>query len=475
MGSATSAMSKMSTMRWIVLVMLVVVRAAGAEPTAADFDHAIADFRTLLARLVEADTTNPPGNEARAVAIIAERLAAEKIPHEVTEFAPGRQNLVARLAGDGSEKPLLLLAHLDVVGAEGQPWTSTPHRLTERDGFLVGRGVSDDLGMALMELETVLLLERSGTRLRRDVILALSGDEESGGAGIRWLVEHEPHALDAAIALNEGGGVRLDEHGRVSFIGLQAAEKTYQDFALVVTGTTGHSSVPLPDNAIYRLARALERVGRHRFPVRLLPVTREYFKARAAVEAEPLAGALRAAAAAKGDVPNAALSVLEANPILAATLRTTCVATTLDGGTRVNALPAEARATLNCRILPDESVDSVESALVRVIGDPVVKIERLDNFGSGPPSSLDGPLPAAVRKAAEGIWPGTPIIPLFSLGATDSRFLRGRGVAAYGLNPIALTESDARRAHGVDERVPIASLRPGLEFFYRLASNLTTQ
>jgi acetylornithine deacetylase/succinyl-diaminopimelate desuccinylase-like protein len=269
--------------------------------------------------------------------------------------------------------------------------------------------------------------------------------------------------------------VRLDEHGRVSFIGLQAAEKTYQDFALVVTGTTGHSSVPLPDNAIYRLARALDRVGRYRFPVRLLPVTREYFKARAAVETEPPAGALRAAAAATGEVPPAALSVLEANPILAATLRTTCVATMLDGGTRVNALPAEAQAKLNCRILPDESVDSVERALVRVIGDPAVKIERLDNFGSGPPSSLDGPVPAAVRDAAEAIWPGTPIIPLFSLGATDSRFLRGRGVAAYGLNPIALAESDARRAHGVDERIPISSLRPGLEFFYRLVSDLVTR
>jgi acetylornithine deacetylase/succinyl-diaminopimelate desuccinylase-like protein len=464
-----------SAARWVGLMMLVAVRAAAAPPAAADFEGAIADLRALLVRLVEADTTNPPGNEARAVAIVAERLAAEGIPHETTEFAPGRQNLVARLSGDGSEKPLLLLAHLDVVGADGQPWTSPPHRVTERDGFLVGRGVSDDLGMALVELETVVLLKRSGASLRRDVILALTGDEESGGAGIRALLAREPQAMGAAIALNEGGGPRLDERGRVAFVALQTAEKTYQDFALIVTGSTGHSSVPLPDNAIYRLARALERIGRRRFPVRLLPVVREYFKARAAIEVEPLAGALRSAAAAKGGVPAAALAILEANPILAATLRTTCVATTLGGGTRVNALPSEARATLNCRILPDESIESVEGALARLIADPEVKIERLGDFGAGPPSPLAGPLPTAVRALAAETWPGAPILPFLSVGATDSRFLRERGVAAYGLNPIALTESDARRAHGADERIPVASLPPGLEFFYRLVSGLAAR
>lgn len=457
-----------STCNRIVLGLLLLARAASAQAPAPDFDRSLEDFRAMLAKLVEVDTTNPPGNEARAVAIIAARLAAEGIPYEVTEFAPGRQNVVARLAGDGSEKPLLLLAHLDVVGADGQPWTSPPHRLTERDGFLVGRGVSDDLGMALMELETMILLERSGAKLRRDVVLALTGDEESGGSGIRWLLDHRPQALAAEIALNEGGGVRLDDRGSVSFVGLQAAEKTYQDFALVARGPTGHSSVPLADNAIYRLAQALERVGRQRFPVRLLPVTREYFRARAAVEPGPLADALRAAASSKTTVPARALKVLEGNPTLAATLRTTCVATTLGGGTRVNALPAEARANVNCRILPDEGIDAVAGELVRVIADPAVTVEPLESFGSGPPSSLDGPGPKAVREVAAASWPRVPVVPLLSLGATDSRFLRAHGIAAYGLNPIALTESDARRAHGIDERIPVASLRPAIEFFHQL-------
>ena len=251
------------------LLTICAILAVGARLTwaaDADYESSIADFRSLLVKLVAADTTNPPGNEARAVTILAARLDEEKIPYEVTEFAPGRKNLVARLSGDGSQKPLLLLAHLDVVGAEGQPWTSPPHEVTERDGFLVGRGVSDDFGMALMELEAAVLLKRSGAPLRRDVILAFTGDEESGGAGIRWLLANRLHSVQADFAFNEGGGVRLGDEGRVSFVGLQVAEKTYQDFRITAKGTTGHSSVRNPDNAIYRLARGLERLGSHHFP-----------------------------------------------------------------------------------------------------------------------------------------------------------------------------------------------------------------
>jgi acetylornithine deacetylase/succinyl-diaminopimelate desuccinylase-like protein len=457
----------------IAAIVAALANRALAEPP--PFDEAVADFRSTLGLLVAADTTSPPGNEARAVAILAPRLASAGIPYEVTEFAPGRQNVVARLTGSGAEKPLLLLAHLDVVGTQDQPWTTPPHEVTERDGFLVGRGTSDDLGMAVIELETVLMLKRAGVKLRRDVILALTGDEESSGGGIRWLLEHAPGSLDAVTALNEGGGVRLAEDGTVSFVGFQAAEKTYQDFALEAHGPTGHSSVPRPDNPIYRLAHALDRLGGHRFPVRLLPVTRAYFAARAAVEEPRLAAALRAAAAAKGPVPGWALLQIEANPTLGATLRTTCVATTLTGGTRVNALPASARANVNCRILPDESIADVERALREVIADGEVTVSPLDGFGSGPPSKLEGEALEAVRKVSGEMWPSVPTVPLFALGASDSRFLRARGVAAYGLNPIALTESDARRAHGVDERIPISSLRPAIEFFYRLVLELAAE
>ncbi len=466
----------MRTKRWAAtaVLMSLTARAAAGEPvTPASYDRAVEDFRALLTALVAADTTNPPGNEARAVAIVATRLDAEKIPHRASEFAPGRQNLVARLRGDGSERPLLVLAHLDVVGAEGQPWTSDPHQVTEKDGFLVGRGVSDDLGMAVMGVETLVLLQRSGTKLRRDVILALTGDEESGGAGIRWQLEHDFKSIDAEIAINEGGGIRLEDGGRRALlIGLQTAEKTYQDFAIGAKGPTGHSSVPLADNAIYRLARALERIGAHRFPDRLLPVTREYFAGRAAVERPEIAAAMREVAGSKDKLPAKPLGVLKKNPILAALLHTTCVATTVHGGTRENALPADARANVNCRILPDEQIEDVRKKLVEVASDPDITIEPVDSFGAGPPSALAGPFPEALKKIAGETWPGIPIIPALSMGATDSRFLRGCGIAAYGLSPIAMTEQDARRAHGIDERIPIASLRPGIEFFHRLILEL---
>lgn len=446
------------------------VAAAGAA--APDWQAAAKEVRTVLGELVAADTTNPPGNEARAAAIGARRLAGAKIPFERLEFAPGRENLVARLRGDGSGRPLLLLAHTDVVGVAGQSWTTDPHRLTEVDGYLQARGASDDLGMAAVELEVLLLLRRRGVPLARDVILAWTGDEESGGAGIRWLLEQRPGSIDAEIALNEGGGVRLGPDGRPAFVELQTAEKVYQDFRVTAHGPTGHSSVPLPDNAIYRLARALLRLEAHEFPARLLPVTRAWLRARGAVEADPIASAMRRLAEAEGELPADALAVVDANPVLAASLRTTCVATLIEGGSRANALPARAEANLNCRLLPDRTPAWAKRELLSILDDSSLEVEASEEFGFGEPSPLDGPAPAAIRRIAAEMWPGIHVIPFMSRGATDSRFLRARGQHAYGIDPIALGEEDARRAHGIDERIPAASLAPAVEFLYRLVVSL---
>jgi acetylornithine deacetylase/succinyl-diaminopimelate desuccinylase-like protein len=446
--------------------------ATAASRSSVDYDVVARDARELLTALVASDTSNPPGNEARAVALGVERLRAAGIPYEVTEFAPGRQNVVARLAGDGREAPLLLLAHTDVVGATGQVWSSDPHTVTERDGYLVGRGVGDDLGMATVALEVVLLLQHDRTPLRRDVILAWTGDEESGGAGIRWLLAHRPESVRAGLALNEGGGLVLGDDGRVKFVSLQTAEKTYQDFEVTAHGPTGHSSVPLPETAIYRLARALDRLARHRFPVRLLPVTRAYLAARAPVEEPALARAMRAAARARGRLPPAALAVLDRDPMLAASLRTTCVATTVAGGTRRNALPADATANVNCRILPDESVADVQRTLDAVFADAHLEIQPTDEFGHAEPSPMTGEGPTAIRRVLDTTSPGVPIVPFMSRGATDSRFLRAAGIPAYGFSPVATSEADARRAHGVDERIPVASVRAGVEFLHRLVLEL---
>ncbi len=439
-----------------------------------DFAAAARDVRALLARLIAADTTNPPGNEDRAVALGADVLRAEGIAFETFEFAPGRRNLVARLKGDGSARPVLLLAHVDVVPSRGQAWTTPAHELTERKGFLYGRGVSDDLSAAAVELETLVLLHRARVPLRRDVIVAWTGDEERGG-GIRWLLEHAPNAIgDAEIAINEGGRVTLGNDERPRYLALQTAEKNYQDFTLRAAGVTGHSSVPVEPNAIVRLSRALARIADHPFPERLLPQTREFLRVRAASEPPEIASAIRALVSARGPLPRHALAVVKRKPALSALLHTTCVATQLEAGNAPNALPAEARANVNCRIMPDETVDQVAARLREVVADAGVEVVPEPDFGRGGASSMDEPGVASIRAAVQRIYPGLPIVPSMQVGATDSRFLRGRGIASYGLHPVALSEDDELRAHGIDERIP-ADLEPAVRLMYALAMELAAR
>jgi acetylornithine deacetylase/succinyl-diaminopimelate desuccinylase-like protein len=460
-------------MRKLVLSFFVASVSAAHAAASMDYDSAAKSLRKTLAELVAADTTNPPGNEVKAVKVIAARLQAEKIPYEITEFAPGRQNIVARLKGDGSRgKPLLLVAHIDVVGAGNQAWTVPPHELTEKDGFYYGRGVSDDLGFAVINLETFIAIKKSGQPLKRDLILAMTGDEESGGEGIRYLLKHKPESVNAGIALNEGGDAVLSETGKMVCVGLGAAEKTYQDFKLEAKGTTGHASAPRADNAIYKLAKALAKLSAYHPKERLIPVTRAYFRERAKVETGEKAKAMRDVANAKGTIPAKALAVLKKEPSIAAQFYTTCVATMLNGGTRVNALPATASANVNCRVMPDEKVEDVQALLRKIVADPEVEISMETTFGSAPASSLDGEVPKAIGKVTQEMWPGVPVIPSMANGATDSRYLRQAGVASYGIGPYPMTEADGTRAHGIDERLPVASARAGLEFVYRLTTDL---
>jgi acetylornithine deacetylase/succinyl-diaminopimelate desuccinylase-like protein len=461
----------MRTRAWLVLGGVLWGASLHAAETP-DFAKAAEGARKTLEQLVSLDTSNPPGNEARVTAWVAERLHDAGIPYVETEFAPGRKNLVARLKGGDSQlKPVMVVAHTDVVGAANQAWSTDPHRVTEKDGYLYGRGVSDDLGMVAVGLETLLLLKRSGIPLKRDVILALTGDEESSGTGIRHQLKQEPASMDAALALNEGGGLELGKDGQVQMVTIQMAEKTYVDFKLRTTGPTGHSSVPQKGNAIYKLSAALAKLGSYQDPARLTDVTRAYFAARAGIETGELARAMKAVASSHGKLPPAALKLLEADASLAAKLRTTCVATLLSGGTRVNALPSDATANVNCRVLPDESVEDVKARLKKVIADPSVEIEGSGDGQAGP-SPVSGEGPEAIAKVARAMWPGVAIVPSLSGGATDSRWLRAKGVAAYGMNPIAMLEEDAKRMHGIDERIRTASLKPAVEFLYRLMLEL---
>lgn len=456
-------------MRSLLLPVLLWGAPAGAET---DYRRETEEARAVLAGLVAADTSNPPGNEARAVSVVVPKLREAGIPFEVTEFAPGRQNVVARLKGSGAEPPILLLSHGDVPGAGAQAWTSDPHALAERGGYLFGRGVYDMHGMSAIELQTLLMLKRSGVRLRRDVIWAMTGDEQGGGGGIKYLLEKKPGSIKAALAFNEGAGLVIGEDGRLKMAEIQVGEKTYQDFKIEVEGPGGHASVPLPENAIYRLSEALARLGRHRFPVRLTPAIRGYLSARAALEPKRLADAMRAVASAEREPPAEALAVLEANPTLSANLRTTCVATLLRAGTRVNTLPEKAEAELNCRLVPGETIEEARKALLRVLADPRLKVTAVPPFISGPASPLEGPGPDAVRKVVGRMWPGLPIVPVVSRSATDSVSLRAAGIPCYGIHPIAMTEADARAAHGSDERIRAEHFRKGLEFYHRLVLEL---
>jgi acetylornithine deacetylase/succinyl-diaminopimelate desuccinylase-like protein len=452
------------------LLVLLFAFTVQAEPP--DFAAQTKSFRETLTALVRADTTNPPGNEGRVVKLIAARLKKEKVPYTIIEFAPGRQNLVARLKGMGGKKPLLLLAHEDVVGTKDQKWSVADHDVTEKDGYLYGRGVIDDLGMATLNLETFLAIKKSGVKLQRDLIIAFTGDEESGGLGIQYLLKNNPELINAEIALNEGGGIVLGPDDKVKSVKLGVAEKIYVDLEFKTTGDTGHSSRPKPNNSIYRLAKALDRLANYKAEERLIPVTRAILKAQANLEQPPLKQAMLTLANSKGKLPESSLKVLRADPVWSAILKTTCVATMLSGGTKTNALPAEARANINCRLLPDETPDQMRERLIKIVNDAKVDVQIVGEHSSGPASPENGVVPSAIRELIREGYPDTPVIPTMATGASDSLYLRAKGIDAYGFDPLAVSESDLMREHGVDERFRISSIQPALELNYKLVLKL---
>lgn len=433
-------------------------------------------IRKTLETLVEAEPVNPPGQEAKIVEIIKEKYEKAGIPFEITEFAPGRKNIVARLKGSGSLKPILILAHTDVVGVVGQNWSVPPHKVTEKDGFLYGRGVLDDLGMAATAVETLIALKKSGVQLKRDIIVALTGDEETMGEGVRYLLKNNPASIDAAFALNECGGPILSSSGEVKYVSLQVSEKIAQNYQIVAKGDSGHASIPLKENAILKIGNALAKISRYERPARLTEATRAYYASRAKIEKQRLAGAMKAVAEAKGPLPKKALKILEQDPIHRARLRTTCAATLVSGGTKTNTLPVEAKANLNCRILPDEDPQQIQKDLQKVIADDSLTIQMPPPHGlAGVPSSpIKGEGPNAIEEVIKEYWPKATIIPIISLAATDARYLRAHGIPVYGFNSLPLFEDDDKRAHGIDERIPADSLKMGAKILMQLLLKLSS-
>jgi len=453
----------------IVVVLVCAVPAARADTTTGPEREAL---RAVYQELVEIDTTHANGSTTRAAEAMAARLrAAGFAPEDVVIVGdqPTKQNLVARLHGSGAQRPLLLLAHLDVVEARRDDWSIDPFVLTERDGFFYGRGTLDDKAMAAIFVRLLVRMKQAGVTPNRDIILALTADEEGGpDNGVDWLLKHRRDLVDAALVLNEGGGGRM-RGGKYLSNTVQASEKTYMNFALEVRDKGGHSSLPTKENAIYRLAHALGRLEKHEFPVELNDVTRAFFERSAAAEGGQTAADMRAILRTPPDPK--AVARLSAVPAYNATLRTTCVATRLEGGHADNALPQLARALVNCRAMPGHGAEEIRAALVRVVADDGVAVTVVDPGVAGPNSSLDPHLMDAVEQVSAAMWPGLAVVPLMSTGASDSRYFRLAGIPAYGVSGI-FVDIDDMRMHGRDERLGVKQFYEGDEFLSRLVAKL---
>jgi acetylornithine deacetylase/succinyl-diaminopimelate desuccinylase-like protein len=349
--------------------------------------------------------------------------------------------------------------------------------VTEKDGFLWGRGVNDDKGMAAVIVAIALEMARTKPALSRDVIFALTAGEETGGmAGAEWLAKNRKDLIDAEIALNEGGGSRLsDDFARVLQVSMSAAEKTFQSYRLVVHGKGGHSSVPPTDaDPVLTLSRGLVKIGEYRFPARVLPAEREELAANAKLDGAPLSE-VEARVATSGQVTEGDERVVAGDRMVNAKLRTTCVTTQLQGSPQDNVLPTTAEATVNCRILPDETREQTLATLKRVIDDPKVEITPVEDYGYGPYSLADGEVLRAVRKVAGSMWPGVPVVPSLMTGATDSRHLRAIGILAYGVGVAYSSKAEGMSghgAHGPDERRPAKWLGDGARYLRELTYEL---
>jgi acetylornithine deacetylase/succinyl-diaminopimelate desuccinylase-like protein len=390
---------------------------------------------------------------------------------QVLSSAPRKGNLVARLGGNGLRKPILLIAHLDVVEAKREDWDFDPFKLQEINGYFRGRGSIDDKAMASIFVANLIEYVKEGFQPDRDIILALTADEELSDSphdGAHFLLDHHRALIEAEFAINEGGGGALRD-GKPFRMNVQHAEKVYQTYMLEVTDPGGHSASGRRDNAIYRLAEALRRLGQFDFPVGLNAVTRAFFESMASAEVPSTADAMRALLASRTD--DEALKPLTLRPEYNAVMRTTCVATLLEAGHAENALPQSARATVNCRVLPDQSVAEVERTLNRVISDEKVKVIPKGQAVLSPASPINPEIMHAVEVLAGEMWPGVPVIPTMSGGYTDSRWLRNAGIPSYGVSGL-FTDPVNSGVHGRNEQVGAKELYDSKEFLYRLVKQL---
>jgi acetylornithine deacetylase/succinyl-diaminopimelate desuccinylase-like protein len=491
-------------MRWAVLPAVALLLSCEALPRgttlAPDADREAQEAVDLLRELIRFDTINPPqpgsgkanADETALLRHVKSLLAADGIPSEIYESAPGRGNLVARLRGSGAKRPVLLMAHVDVVNVDRTQWEVDPMSGELRDGYIWGRGALDDKDDAAIFVQLLRVLKRSGKTLSRDLILMLNADEESSGRfGARWMAEQHWDEIECEFVLSEGGSSLLGE-GEVVQYGFETAEKVYNDFRLYVPGESGHSSVPLQRNAVYEAARILSRIETYQAPIRLIETTRASLTGLAAAPRGVVWGQEYLKRAAEGDLEASAR--LAQNPRFNAQLRSTFVPTMVKGGIRENVLPPDVEVNFNARLLPGDSVDELIRGLMEHAGisryqlveggeaeiekwkrerkGPEVAVFLVDRGVDAPPSSLDTDLYRALVVTARRISPAAVVLPRMSTGATDLRFFRLRGIQCYGISPCPVGEVEESTPHHHNERVRVESVKMGLRFMRELAAEL---
>jgi acetylornithine deacetylase/succinyl-diaminopimelate desuccinylase-like protein len=470
----TAALSLAASLGTAAQVVPPAVPANPMNPSTVGDTSALAkEAQGWLADLIQINTTNPPGNEQIAAKYIEGVLEKEGIASELLAVAPGRSSLVARLRSTAMADPsraLLLVAHMDVVGVDKSKWTVDPFGAVIKDGYLYGRGAIDDKGMLAANLAAFIALKRANVRLNRDVIFLATDDEEQGGdASIKVLIAKYWDKFAAGFAVNEGGEVFL-KNGKVQYVAVQASEKVAINVAVIARGTSGHASRPTKDNAVVHLAAAVAKIGTYSAPVHFTTIVRRYFEQLAAIEDDEIAKWMRSLDTTdRGEHAQKVISDL--NPLWNSMMRDSIAPTMLAAGVRNNVIPGEARANLNIRLLPGDTIDTLLADLAKLVNDPQIRFEVQPDAGlAAPPSSLESDFYATITRVAGSEFANAPVLPFQSTGATDSAQLRLHNVQAYGLVPFPLADEDARRMHGDDERIPLASFTKGVDVLARIVA-----
>jgi acetylornithine deacetylase/succinyl-diaminopimelate desuccinylase-like protein len=458
--------------RRIVIGCLVCATAAGAQDRTMPPESERQLARAIYKEMVEIKSGYTTGATTPVVEAVARRLRAAGFPEKdifVGGASPKKANLVVRYHGTGRQRPILLLAHTDVVEAKRDDWSMDPFTFAEKDGYFYGRGTGDDKAQAAIWIANLIRYKREGFKPDRDIIVALTADEEGGGPynGVQWLLKNKRPLIDADLALNEGGWGE-SSGGKPLSNDVQLSEKYVINYRFEVRNKGGHSSLPVADNAIYHLAGALDRLSKFGFPLKTNEVTRAYFRAMSNIQTSPARADL--GRVADGD-STAMARVAQASTAWNATLRTTCVATQLEGGHAKNALPQLAAANVNCRVLPDDAVDYVTSTLKRVIADSAVMVTIDGTPSRGPASPMRADLMSAISGVTSALWPGVPAVPMMVMGATDGLYLRQAGIPTYGVQGIFYDPEDIR-FHGRDERVKVQAFYQAQTFLYDLVKRL---